>query len=443
MKRIVILIVILAAAAAGYMALRPVGPVEEPTVVRTPVSFGAVTEIVKARGALEPLRRVNVGSQVSGTVKALYADYNSVVKAGQLLAEIDPSLLQVQVDMQQAGVDRQATEIAQQETVLANQRQQFDRQRQLFDRGLQTVQQLEAAALAIKVREAQIFAARKQMVQAEAGLAAARLNVGYTKIHSPIDGVVILRRVDIGQAVQASVNTPSFFVIATALQTLKLTAWVVEADIGRVRPGQEVRIRVGTYGDDEFPGVVEAVRLQAYVNSSVVAYPVWIDVPNDDLRLRPGMTTEVSIHVSQTAADVPTVPNSALRFRPTRAVYQALGAEIPTAEPERAIDQAGDRVVDPNALRPPAVNDDDATTIDELFSPMPKADARGTVWTWDAATKRFTPIVVRVGVSDGSVSELLSGELQVGDELVTNVVIPVSPTATPVGNPLMGNRRGR
>ena len=181
--------------------------------------------------------------------------------------------------------------------------------------------------------------------------------------------------------------------------------------------------------------------MQAYVDSSVVAYPVWIHVPNDDLRLRPGMTTEVAIHVSQTA-EVPTIPNSAMRFRPTRAVYQALGAEVPSVEPERAIDHAGDRVVDPNALRPPAVNDDDATTIDELFAPMPKADARATVWTWDATTKRFRPISVRVGVSDGSVSELLSGELQVGDELVTSVVIPVNPTATPVNNPLMGNRRG-
>jgi len=231
--------------------------------------------------------------------------------------------------------------------------------------------------------------------------------------------------------------------IAMALQTLKLTAWVDEAMVGRVRPGQDVRIQVGTYGSEEFPAVVEAVRLHATTSNNVVSYPVWIHVPNDDLRLRPGMTAQVAIHVSK-AVEVATIPNTALRFRPTRAVYQALGAEIPDTEPERLVDKAGDRVVDPSALREGVVSSDDAATIDELFAPLPKADARATVWTWDDAAKRFTPIVVRVGVTDGSVSELLAGDLQVGDELVTSVVLPVLPNAQPAANPLMGNqRRGR
>ena len=397
-----------------------------------------MTEIVQAQGTLEPLRRVNVGSQVSGVVTGIHAEYNSVVKAGQLLAEIDPSLLQVQAEIQQANIDRQKNDVATQQTLLADQKTQFERVRQLHARGLQTEQQLEVAALAVRNREAQLLATKTQLVQAEANLAAAELNVSYTKIRSPIDGVIIQRRVNLGQTVQASTSTPTFFLLCTPLQTLKLSAWVDEANIGRVRPGMEVRFTVGAYGSELFTGAVEAVRLNASNVNSVVTYPVWIHVPNDDLRLRPGMTAQAFIHVSE-AGEVARIPNEALRFRPTRAVYQALGADMPAVEPQRAIDRAGDRVVDPTALRA-AVIHGDVDTVDELFAPLPKADARGTVWTWDETNRRFTPISVRVGVSDGSVSELLSGDLEIGDELVTSVVLPVAPNARPAANPLMGQR---
>ena len=441
-KRIVKSVIALAVVVGVYFLSRPAPPPAPPSVTRAAVSWGALTETVQATGYLEPLRRVNLGSQVSGTVKALYADYNSVVKEGELLAEIDPSLLEVQVAIQQANLERQKNDVANQVVVLEDQKRQYDRTQSLHDRGLATEQQLEAAALAVKNREAQLASGRTQLVQAQASLSAAELNVSYTQIRSPIDGVVIMRRVNLGQAVQASTSTPTFFMLCTPLQTLKLTAWVDEADIGRVRPGMEVAFQVGTYGSESFIGTVDAIRLNATTDNNVVTYPVWINVPNDALRLRPGMTAQASIHVSKTGA-VARIPNEALRFRPTRALYQALGATAPTEEPDRAVDHAGDRVADPAALRSIVV-DENADTIDEMFAPLPKADAKATVWTWDQATKKFVSIPVRVGVSDGAMTELLSGEVQVGDELVTGYILPVAPGTNPAANPLMGNqRRGR
>jgi HlyD family secretion protein len=429
------------AALSAFILLRPDAVVEPPTIMRAPVSYGSVTETVQAPGTLEALRRVNVGSQVSGRVKALYADFNTVVKEGQLLAEIDTELLEVQVAIQEAAIDRQRGDIDNQVMQLADQRRRFERLAELHRNGLQSEQQFEAAALAITARESQINAARKQLVQAEASLAAARLNLSYATIRSPIDGVVVQRRVAQGQTVQASMTTPSLFMLVTPLQLLKLTAWVSEANIGRVRPGMPVRFKVGTYGAEMFPGIVEAVRLNAYRSNEVVAYPVWIHVPNDDLRLRPSMTAEVSILVSE-AGEVARIPNDALRFRPTRAVYASLGVEIPTEESVRAVDRAGDRVVDPDAKSDIAV-DPNAERIDELFAPLPKADARGTVWSWDESAKRFTAIPVRVGVTDGSVTELLEGGVRVGDELVTGVIAPASQNGRPTQNPLLASPRRR
>ncbi len=442
MKKIIISVLVVAAGVTAFVVSQRTAPVEPAKVVRAAVSFGPVTETVQATGYLEPLRRVNVGSQVSGTIKELYADYNSIVKAGQLLAEIDSSQLEVQVAIQQANIDRLKTDIASQEVQLEDQRRQFERTRQLHDRGLQTDAQFEAADLGIKNRESQNAASRKQLVQAEASLEAAKLNLSYAKIYAPIDGVIIQRRVSLGQTVQASMTTPNLFLMCSPLQVLKLTAWVNEADIGRVRPGQEIGLQVGTYGSDLFKGTVDAIRLNAQTFNNIVTYPVWISVPNDDLRLRPGMTAKVFVYVSQTE-QVVRIPNDALRFRPTRAAYLALGAQPPNTETERAADHLGDKVVDPTALRANQL-DGEAATIDELFAPLPKADSRATVWIWDEADKQFVSKSIRVGVSDGSTSALLAGDLQVGDELVTGVIIPLAPGVNPAVNPLMGNqRRGR
>jgi len=439
MKKLLATVMCVAAGGAGWYYFRATEAPPNPEIVKATVSRGPITETVQATGTIEPLRRVNVGSQVSGTVTAIYADFNSMVTEGQLLAEIDPTLLEMQVKVQEAAVDRQKNDIATQELQLADIKRTRDRVQELYDKQLQPLQQLEAAELNVRSRESQVLSARKQLIQTEASLEAARLNLSYTKIYAPIDGVVVNRRVDRGQAVQASMTTPSFFMLTTPLQLLKLNALVDEADVGRVRPGQTVKFRVNTFGQEQFTGTVDAVRLNAMNNNSVVTYPVWVNVPNGDLRLRPGMTATVHIEVSG-ATEVVRVPNDALRFRPTRAIYQAFGKDAPETETVRAVDLQGNRVVDPNALREGPRPD--AKTIDALFAPLPRADARATVWTWNAETREFMSVPVRVGVSDGTMTELIEGDLEAGDQLVTGVLIPQAGPSTAPRNPLLGGRGG-
>jgi HlyD family secretion protein len=436
-KNILLACLGVAVMAAGYLLVGRGSTPPQASVVRTSVSWGLVTETVRGQGILEPIRRVNVGSQVGGIVTDVFADFNSIVQVGQLLAVMDPAMFEVQVQIQQASLDRQRNDLEQQRTLLDEAQRQLERVQNLHDRGLLPDQQVDAAVLAVKTRDASIRSAESQLVQAEAALSAAKLNLSYTEIRSPIDGVVVQRRVNPGQAVQASTSTPTFFTLCTPLQVLKLTAGIDESDIGRVRPGMDVTFQVGTYGSERFHGTVNAVRLNATSTNSVVTYPVWIDVPNDDLRLRPGMTADVFIQVSQ-EEEVVRIPNDALRFRPTSAAYAALGARPPTDEPARAIDRVGDRVVDPEARREGP--EEDATTVDALFAPLPKADARATVWAWDEPNRRFVSIPVRVGVTDGQMTELLSGDVQIGDELVTAVILPLAPNAKPA-NPLLGNAR--
>jgi HlyD family secretion protein len=568
MKKLVFFIILLAAGGGGTWYYIKYGkPPEKPQVIQTAISKGDIIEQVSATGTLEPLRRVDVGSQVSGTVKEIYVDFNNIVKQGQLLAEIDPSLLQVQVDIQNANIERQKMDIDNQEVQLLDVKRQYDRTKVLFDKQLQNQQALEQADLNVKLRQAQIDSAKKQLVQAEANLSQAKLNVSYTKIYSPIDGVVVDRKVDKGQTVQASMTTPSFFVLATDLRHLKLTAGVDESEIGKLKPDMSVTFTVDAYGQQLFFGTVNAVRLNAQTANNVVTYPVWIDVPNGDLRLRPSMTAQVKIIIS-TASDVIRVPNNAFRFRPNADIYTALGLTPPAAGAGRRLGGPADASGDPNgggarggknreggqganaqaapgtqanaaagpggqrtpgqggqgaqgqggqggqggrnrqgqgrggggfgnqagmanltpeqlqALRdryskgggqgmqgggrgqagggrgqgsagapgaggrgarggpvPDNAKSADAPLnadkIDELFKGVPKQISPASVWTWDEAKKELKQINIRVGVSDGTFSELVSGDLPVGQQVVTNVILPQSRTTTQGNNPFL------
>lgn len=331
MKKLIIIIILLAAAGSGvYYFFFYNKTVEKPQVVQLEVSRGDIVEGVKATGSLEAIRVVQVGSQVSGIVKDIYVDFNYIVKAGQLIAEIDPTLLQVQVDIQAANVGQRQGDIDNQNVQLLDAQTQLKRQQDLFNKGLATKQALEQADLAVKTRVASIESAKKQLISANAALEQAKLNVQYCKIIAPVDGVILDRLVDKGQTVQASTTTPQFFKIATDLTKLKLTAGVDEAEIGKVRTGMEVDFTVESYPNVPFLGTVSAVRLNATTSQNVVTYPVWIDVQNNDLRLRPSMTASAVIVVSK-VRDVLRVPNSATRFRPTTEIYTALGLTPPAA----------------------------------------------------------------------------------------------------------------
>ena len=309
--------------------------VEQPQVIMQPVSQGDVIEAVVATGSLEPVQTYNIGSQVSGIVQALYVDYNHIVWPGQVIAKIDPSLLETQVRIQEANIARQEGDIDNQKVQLADAQLNLRRVESLHEKGLVNDRELEQAKLTVLNREAQIESASRQLVSSRENLEQANLNVSYTTIKAPTEGiapgasfVVVQRHVDVGQAVQSSMTSPQFFTLATDLRNLKLTAGVDEAEIGKVRSGMPVEFTVDTYGTSVFRGTVNAVRLNATSNQNVVTYPVWIDVPNPDLKLKPSMTAEVRIIV-RTADDVLRVPTQATRFRPQTETYVALGLEPP------------------------------------------------------------------------------------------------------------------
>ncbi len=418
---------------------------ERATVQRAPATTGTIVQAVRAVGTLQAVRTVRVGSQVSGTVKAIYADYNSVVKKDQVIAEIDPSLLEVQVAVQTANIARQENDIAQQRVQLANDQKNLDRMQAQFEKGLVSPQQLETARLQVKTRLSQIASAEKMKIQTEAQLTQAKLNVSYCTIRSPIDGVVVNRFVDVGQTVQASLNAPQFFMIASDLTTLRLAAGVDEADIGRLRRGMSVSFTVDSYRGQTFRGLVDAVRLNAQNQNSVVTYPVWIQVPNADLKLRPSMTANLQILVD-TAADVVRVPNDALRFRPNSGIYAWLHA-TPDPDQSRGSRQAAS---DSPAALPAAatakVGQSEGAKIDDLFAQAPRRTATGQVWVYDEAnadpTKVLRQIPVRTGLSDAQFTEIVSGDVPPGLEVVTGVTPPESAFRPSVGGIFQQPQRG-
>jgi HlyD family secretion protein len=411
-------------------------------IVQVPATSGDIVESVQITGTLQPLRIVNVGSQVSGVVSELNADFNSIVRQGDVIARWDPSLFQVQVDLQSAAVDRQLGEIKNQEMQLENERVALDRTQALFAKGLVAEQALEQARLQVGVRTTQVDAARKTLKTAQANLDQAKLNLSYTTIRSPIDGVVINRLVDAGQAVQSSMNVAQFFTLATDLHNLRLEAVVDEAEIGKIRPGMPAEFSVDSYGDRMFRGTVETVTLNAQTQNNVVTYPVWIAVPNPDLMLRPGMTANVRIFVS-TAENVTRIPSVATRFRPTAAMFQALGLTPPDSQRLVKVSAVGADARDVPASPAPAAGGTTtplhANQIDELFAPVPRPNTSGTVWVWDESAKSLTSVPVRLGITNGQLTELLEGDITVGQQLVTNVILPQTSTASAQQTNVFGN----
>jgi len=266
-----------------------------------PASRGDISATVSATGTLSAVTTVQVGSQVSGIISKLYADFNSHVEKGQLLAELDPTPFLQSVEQRQADVTKSQVEAA-------NVRVTYNRQKRLAAAGLIAEADLDAAKAAYD-------SARAQLALSQATLQQAKTNLGYTKILSPISGQVVDRAYDIGQTVAASFQAPTLFTIAQDPTKMQVKADVDQSDIGKVAVGEPVRFSVDAYPDQQFRAAVSQVRLNATVNQNVITYPVIIEVSNPDLKLRPSMTADVTIQVA-TVRNVLRVPNSALRFRP-------------------------------------------------------------------------------------------------------------------------------
>ena len=328
MKKLILIILVLVAVGvgAGVYTMRRNQP--DPVVSTQALTRGDIVDTVGATGTLEAVETVDVGTQVSGVVQQLFADFNSIVRKGQIIAKLDPSLIETQIEQQTANVIRAEADLERLKVGLADAQQKLDRAKQMAERNLIPRTELETAEVNVKSAEAQIRSSAAGLSQARAQLNNQRVNLGYTTIVAPIDGIVISRNVDQGQTVASSMNAPTLFVIAADLTKMQVLANIDEADVGRMRPGQNVTFRVDAFPNDTFRGTVHQVRLQPAVVQNVVTYSTVISVPNTELKLKPGMTANVSIEIAR-RSNVLRIPNAALRFRPTNEMFAALNQPVP------------------------------------------------------------------------------------------------------------------
>lgn len=339
MKKIILTLIVLAAigggAAAYYMRKGNV----EPTVTTAQITRGDIAEVVQATGTLGAVKTVNVGTQVSGMVQELYADFNTIVKKGQVIARLDPSLIQTAIEQREASVTRAQADLERLRVNLADAKRKFAQAQAMWDRQLIPRDQLDTAELNVKTNESQIKSSEAGLVQAQADLNTQRVNLGHTVIKAPIDGVVIQRSVDQGQTVQASTNAPTLYIIAEDLTKMQVLANIDESEVGKMRPGQPVNFRVDAFPTESFTGTVSQIRLQPQTVQNVVTYSTVIDVPNPALKLKPGMTANVTIEIAR-KNNVLRAPAAALRFRPTNDMFAALKQDVPP-EMQRGMGRGG------------------------------------------------------------------------------------------------------
>jgi HlyD family secretion protein len=566
MKRVIIGLLIVAAvgAGAGAIYIRRGGP--EVQVQTSPATRGDIIDTVGATGTLQAVTTVQVGSQVSGNIQMLGADFNSIVKKGQVIARLDPSLFEAQLQQARANLNQTRANLAKAQSdlertkvQLVDAQQKYARSKELAAKSLLPQSDLDAAKIAVDSAQASLASQQATVAQTQAAVTQSQasvnqnqVNLDHTIITAPIDGIVTQRSVDVGQTVAASMQAPTLFVIAADLTKMQVNANIDEADVGRIRPGQHVTFHVDAYPTDNFEGTVSQIRLQPVVVSNVTTYGTVIDVPNPQLKLKPGMTANVKVEIAK-RTDALRVPNAALRFRPTPELFAALNQAVPpeatpgggrgrgaqggtgrrsadagssgtsgapaaaSAPPAAATQQnavpppgqtatsgqggdrsgrgggSGDRrdggggggrggfdparmmerfkTMTPDeqqqmiarlkdrgqdtsmfesaaakpatpTLKPKAGATASAQTIDALFAPLPVVETRGRVWVF--MNRELKPVNLRLGISDGTNTELLSTELQQGMEVVTGVTGLGSTRTQPgqgaSGNPLMPGR---
>jgi len=307
----------IAALVGAFMVYRAkTRPKPPPRYVTAQMAKGDVFETVQSTGQVQPLTQVQVGAQVSGRVTKVYVDFNSKVKSGTILAEIDPTLFGAQIDSNRAQLDAASASVTRSEATVTSAKQRLERAKKLVAEGIGTQADLDTAQGAYDVSLADVAASKASVGQIQAQLRSSRTNLDYTRIYSPIDGVVISRAIDPGQTVAASFQAPTLFVIAQDLRKMRVLADVDEADVGRLKEEMDAEVRVDAFPGEKFKGQVRQVRFSPNTVSGVVTYSAVIDVENPDIKLRPGMTATVSIRSAE-AKDTPRIPNAALRFKPS------------------------------------------------------------------------------------------------------------------------------
>jgi HlyD family secretion protein len=463
-------ILILAVVAIAVVSVYALRSKEKPQYFTAKSERGDLRAVVEATGTINAVTTVQVGSQVSGTIQQLFADFNSKVKKGQVVARIDPSLFQGNLMQAKADLDNAKANLAAAQANLAKSKaaalqtkQDLDRTKSLAQAGVMSQQQLDLAQANYDSAEAQVNASQAAVGQAAAGVKqrqaavdVAQTNLDHTVIVAPIDGTVVARSVDVGQTVAASLQAPTLFTIAQDLTKMQVYAKTDESDVGMIHPGQKVTFKVDAFPKDSFTGQVVQVRMNATTVQNVVTYDTIVEFENPETKLFPGMTAYVTIPVQQ-ASDVLKVPNGALRYKPdlkpdelkallakygmdqggqrSQSAQSAEAQTAPTAQPGADTSTAraqggrqgqqaqGAQFGSEAARRRQAVAPGDQTggaTPDDK-QPRQAKPEMATLWKLHAGDKSLEPVRVRIGITDHTMTEVvqvLKGELKEGDELV-------------------------
>ncbi len=397
------------------------------TFSTVPVGKGTIAAQVTAAGTLSAKITVQVGAQVSGIVKELHADFNSLVKKGQLIAKLDDVLLKAQVDQMQAAYDNAVANEKKAEVAQFDGIRQYNREKGLEDQHLIAAQTVEGFEVTRDEAITGLAAAKAAVGQAYANLVQAKANVGYTKIYSPIDGVVLTRSYDKGQTVQSSFSAPTLFTIAADLSYMQIDTAVAEADVGRLADGMKATFTVDAFPGRTFEGTVRQVRNSPTTTSGVVTYDAVIDVANTDHVLRPGMTANTTF-VLDKVDDAVKIPNAALRFKPSREQIMALmekfgGGMRGGHHHGSGAGSGGWRGMG---------GGNDAAGGNPMMGMMGNTGGKGpndrkVVWKLVDGKPKMT--FVKLGLTDGSSTQLLEGDVHPGDQLITEIQgLPVSTT---------------
>jgi HlyD family secretion protein len=401
------------------------------------VDKGPIAAKVSATGTLSPRKTVQVGAQVSGRITELHADFNDHVTKDQVIARLDPQIVQAQIVQTRATLTAARANVAKAKVALDDAHRQRARTDTLKEQNLVSAQSAEAAQTTEDSARASLAAAQAQVAQAQATVEQAELNLTYTTIKSPIDGVVIARAVDVGQTVAASLQAPTLFTIAEDLSHMQIDTSVAEGDVGRLTEKMKARFTVDAFPGRTFDGVVRQVRNAPTTVSGVVTYDAVIDVDNTDGALRPGMTANVTFVLDEVASAV-RIPNAALRFKPTPAQRAALfgGDGGGRSSGQRGAGGSGGRRRGGGGSDASAGSGAGSSAGgDRGGGDRSDADpTRKTVWKLDNG--KAHPVRVKVGLTDGSRTQLVEGELQPGDQLITTISGAPPSSAPGAGGPM-------
>jgi len=415
-KKIVFTVILsLLIGGAGFAYWRMGNSNKEPPYLTVPVSKGNVRQVVSSTGTLQAVTTVIVGSQVSGTIAKLNADFNTKVSKGQVVAQLDQSKFSARVEETRANLLAAQASMAKSKVAVEDAERTLKRSKELKQRELVPQSELDAAQAAYDVARFQLNVSQAQVGQAQATMNQASIDLGYTVIRSPVDGMVISRNVDVGQTVAASLQAPTLFTIANDLTKMEVHTNVDEADVGNIREGQDVSFTVDAHPNRRFRGKVHQVRNAPQIIQNVVTYDAVVRINNKELLLKPGMTANVQFLVSE-KEDVLTIPNMALRFKPPEEKSEA--QDLLRQEQGRAAPRVGQR----RTSRAGGGGAAEGARVRQVKVYVMK-DAKAQ------------PVDVQVGITDGSKTEVIAGSISENDP----VIIGMSSSATAQGQSGVAN----